>query len=137
MKKIHFDNINRNWVLVSILILSILFLLVGILEPFENPKINKRIMVAGFLLQVVYYSKMFWYKNYVQWSKKGVVIRINSWTGKSLSFSQIKTSELNDKKLIVTKTNETKITFDLNDIAESDAHKLNEIIVRNTMSSTV
>ena len=79
---------------------------------------------------------MFWYRNYVQWNKKGAAIKINSWTGKSLSFDQIRTTELKEKNLIITKKNGNKITFDLNEIAESDTQKLNEIIVKNTIANT-
>ena len=139
MKKIHFDNLNKSWFLRTILILSIIFLLVGIFEfiPFENPKINKRISGIGFLLQALFFSRMFWYKNCMQWNKKGAVIRINSFMGKSLSFDKIKKTELNEKKLTITKINEKKIAFDLNEIAESDAQKLNEIIVKNTIANNV
>jgi DNA modification methylase len=138
MKKIHFDNM-RNWIWIVILILSLIFILVGTFElfEFENPKLNKRMSAIGFFLQVIYFSKMFWYKNYVQWNKKGAVIRINSFSTKSLSFDQIKKTELNDKKLIVTKNNGNKVTFDLNEIAESDTKKLNEIITKNTIANTV
>ena len=110
MKKIHFDNLSKNWFLITILILSIIFLLVGIFEfiPFENPKINKKISGVGFLLQALYFSRMFWFKNYIQWNKKGAVIRINSFMGKSLSFDEIKKTELNEKKLTITKVNEKK-----------------------------
>lgn len=139
MKRIHFDNLNKNWFLITILILSIILLLFGIFEfiPFENPKINKRISGIGFLLQALFFSRMFWYKNYVQWNKKGAVIRINSFMVKSLSFDRIKTTELNEKKLTITKVNGGKITFDLNEIAESDTEKLNEIIVKNTIANNV
>jgi hypothetical protein len=138
MKRIHFENM-KGWIWVSVLILSLVFILAGTFEliEFENPKWNKRISAIGFFLQVIYYSKMFWHKNYVQWNKKGAIIRINSWTGKTLSFSQIKTTELNEKVLIITKKDETKTTFDLNEIAESDTQKLNEIIVKNTIANTV
>jgi len=80
---------------------------------------------------------MFWYKNYVQLNKKGAVIRINSWNGKSLSFDQIKKIELIEKKLIITKENGNTVTFDLNEIAESDTQKLNEIIIKNTIANNV
>tara|TARA_R100001369_G_C3251450_1_gene156184 strand:- start:83 stop:505 length:423 start_codon:yes stop_codon:yes gene_type:complete len=138
MKRIHFENM-KGWIWVSVLILSLVFILAGTFEliEFENPKWNKKISAIGFFLQVIYYSKMFWHKNYVQWNKKGAIIRINSWTGKTLSFSQIKTTELNEKVLIITKKDETKTTFDLNEIAESDTQKLNEIIVKNTIANTV
>ena len=139
MKRIYFDNLNKNWFFITILVLSIVFLLVGIFEfiPFENPKINKRISGVGFLLQALFFSRMFWYKNYIQWNKKGAVIRINSFIGKSLSFDQIKTTELNEKKLKITKTNGKIVTFDLDEIAESDTQKLNEIIVKNTIANNV
>jgi hypothetical protein len=137
-KKIHFDNM-KSWIWITILILSLIFILVGAFElfEFENQKLNKRISAIGFFLQVIYFSKMFWYKNYVRWNKKGAVIRINSWSGKSLSFDQIKKTELIEKKLIITKDNGSKVTFDLNKIAESDTQKLNEIIVKNTIANTV
>jgi hypothetical protein len=138
MKRIHFDNM-RSWVWISVLILSIVFILAGTFEliEFENPKLNNRISAFGFLLQVIFYGRMFLCKNYVQWNKQGTVIRINSWKGKSLSFNQIKKTELNEKELIITKKNNSKITFNLNEIAVSDAQKLNEIIVKNTIANTV
>ena len=129
----------KNWICIVILILSLIFILGGTFElfEFENPKLNKRISAVGFFLQVIYFSKMFWYKNYVQWNKKGAVIRINSFSAKTLSFDQIKKTELNDKKLTITKINGNKITFELNEIVESDTHKLNEIIIKNTIANTV
>jgi len=137
-KKIQFDNLN-NWIWIVILILSLIFILIGSFEliEFENPKLNKSISAIGFFLQVIYFSKMFWYKNYVQWNKKGVVVRINSFMGKTLRFDEIKKSELIEKKLIITKDNGTTVTFDLNKIAKSDQQKLNEIIVKNTIANTV
>ncbi|WP_116770872.1 hypothetical protein [Maribacter litoralis] len=137
-KKIQFDNMN-NWIWIVILILSLIFILIGSFEliEFENPKLNKSISAIGFFLQVIYFSKMFWYKNYVQWNKKGVVVRINSFMGKTLRFDEIKKTELIEKKLIITKENGTTVTFDLNKIAKSDQQKLNEIIVKNTIANTV
>ncbi len=129
----------KNWIWIVILILSLIFILAGTFElfEFENPKLNKRISAIGFFLQVIYFSKMFWYKNYVQWNKKGAVVRINSFMGKSLRFDEIKMTELIEKKLIITKDNGNTVTFDLNEIAESDTQKLNEIIVKNTIANNV
>lgn len=137
-KKIQFDNMN-NWIWIVILILSLIFILIGSFEliEFENPKLNKSISAIGFFLQVIYFSKMFWYKNYVQWNKKGVIVRINSFMGKTLRFDEIIKTELIEKKLIITKENGTTVTFDLNKITKSDQQKLNEIIVKNTIANTV
>jgi len=137
-KKIHFDDM-KSWIWITILILSLIFVLAGTFElfEFENPKLNKRISAIGFFLQVIFFSKMFWYKNYVQWNKKGAIIRINSWSGKSLRFNQIKKTELIEKKLILTKDNGDTVIFDLHEISESDTQKLNEIIVKNTIVNNV
>jgi hypothetical protein len=139
MKRIHFDNLSKNWFLITILILSIIFLIVGIFEfiPFENPKINKGISGIGFLLQALFFSRMFWFKNYVEWNKKGVTIRINSILAKSIMFDNIKGTELDEKKLMITQKNGRKFMFDLNDISESDIQKLNEIMIKNTIANNV
>mgnify|MGYP003634061046 CR=1 FL=1 len=138
MKKIHFDNLGKNkyWIIIILLSLVLIFIEELPIE-FENPKIYKYLRASGFLLQVIYWSKLFWFKNTVQWNKKGAVIRINSFMGKSLSFDQIKKTELNENKLIITKTGGEIITFDLNEIAESDTQKLNEIIAKNTIANNV
>ena len=138
MRKIHFDNLGKNkyWILI-ILLSGVLIFIEELPIEFENPKIYKYLRASGFLLQVIYWSKLFWFKNTVQWNKKGAVIRINSFMGKSLSFDQIRKTELNENKLIITKTGGEIITFDLNHIAESDAQKLNEIIIKNTIANTV
>jgi len=139
MKKIHFDNLSKNWFLISILILSIIFLLVGIFEfiPFENPIVNKRISGIGFLLQVLFLSRMFWYKNYIQWNNKGAVIRIKSFLGKNVKFKEITSSELINKKLILKTVYGNSIEFDLSEIVDSDSEKLYEIIRKNTIANTV
>lgn len=106
MKRIHFDNLGKNNYWVLLIILSLIFIFIVQIEPFEfeNKKIYKYISSCGFLLQALYFSRMFWFKNYIQWNKKGAVIRINSFTGKSLRFDKIKATKLNEKEMILTKT---------------------------------
>ena len=133
MKRIHFDNM-KNWIWILISILSIVLILIGSFEliEFKNSKIIKRIGAIGFMLFAINSSKMFWYKNYVQWNKKGALIKINSLLGKSLSFIQVQSTLLNDNELIVIKKNGAKVRFDLNTIAASDRQKLNDIFLKNT-----
>lgn len=131
MKRIRFDNM-KNWIWIAILFLSGGFIVSGSFDLFENPNTNKAVTIVGFLFQMIYFSRMFWYRNYVQWNKKGIFIQVNSWSGKSLSFDQIKKTELIEKKLIINKGNGNKVSFDLNEISKSDTQKLNEIIVKNT-----
>ncbi len=137
MKRIRFDNIGGNWKMLILIVLSLIFILAGAFEvfEFENPNMNKYISGIGFFMQVIYWSKMFWYKNYVQWNKKGIVIRIKSVLGKSLRFDEIRTTELNEKTLTITKFSGKKIQIDLNQITEADSQRLNKILVENTIAN--
>ncbi len=49
------------------IILSLVFIITGGFEliEFENPKVNKIISAIGFFIQVIYFSRLFWYKNTV------------------------------------------------------------------------
>jgi len=134
MKRIHFDSM-KNWRWITILILSVVLILIGSFElfDFKNPIINKSLTASGFFLQALFYSRFIWHKNYFQWNKKRTYIRINSWVGKSISFDQIKSTELNENDLIITKKNGNKYKIHLNNIVKSDVQKLNEILIKNTI----
>ncbi|MFD0991641.1 hypothetical protein [Tenacibaculum geojense] len=139
MKRIHFDHLGKGNYWIILIILSLIFIVIGIAEPieFENEKIYKYISATGFLLQAIYFSKLFWCKNTVQWNNKGIVIRIKSFLGKLLRFDEIKATELNRKILTLTKYDGKIITLDLNEFAESDTQKLNEIMIENTIANNV
>ncbi|MCH7413294.1 hypothetical protein MM213_07360 [Belliella sp. R4-6] len=89
---------------------------------------KRRISALGFLLMTIYFSRMFWFKNYVQWNKKGVVIRIKPFRGKSLSFKDIKSSKLEGNMLTIYKYDGITYDFDLKGIDENDSKRLNDII---------
>jgi len=139
MKRIHFINLGRNKYWLIVILLSMFLMLVYIFQfiKFENPKIYKHLLLVAYLLMATYWSRLYWYKNTVQWNRKGVLIRINSFFGKSLNFNQIKEVELNEKKLIITKNNNKTITFDLTEFEKSDIQKLIEIITKNAYTKTM
>ena len=136
MEKIHFEN-KINPKLKFLIILSIPFLLIGSLDliHFNDPRINKYFSVIGFLLITTYFSRMFWFKNYVQWNYKGILIKIKSLIGKSISFDKIKENHLNNGILTITKTNGKEFRIDLEGISKNDAEKLNKIITQNTIAN--
>ncbi|QDO93916.1 hypothetical protein FNB79_07935 [Formosa sediminum] len=136
MKRIHFDEMKKEF-RIGILMLSLVLIILGVFEifEFEDSKLNKRLVILGYMLQILYYSKMFWYKNYVQWNTKGAHIKVNSFIGKSLRFNQIKTTEINDENLIVTKKNDKRIIINLNGIEKLDTQKLYKLILNHSMVS--
>jgi len=132
MKHIHFDN-NKNWGWVILLILSLFFIVSGTFEffEFENPKINKRISAVGFLFQIIYFSKMFWYKNYVQWNEKGITIKLNIIVSTTLSFKDITAYHIQDHKLVICRKGGATSTFNIDDIVKDDIEKLQQIIAHH------
>ena len=136
MNKMHFENL-RDWKLVSILIISAILLILGIFEPFEfiSPEIYDKILPAGFLLQIIYTSRIFWYKNYVQWNKLGMTLKINSFFGKHYSFDQISGVEMNTDTLTITKTNGTKTAYNIAGMEKRDALQLQHLILERTSTN--
>jgi len=130
MKRIKFDNLQTNWFFISFILISLLCIIFGFFEiiEFENPKINKRISALGYISQALFFSRMFWYRNYVQWNKKGLVIRIKPFWGKSISYEDIKSSRLENNVLTIYKKDGVSYNFDLKNIDENDSKKLNHII---------
>ncbi len=139
MKKIHFDQLNGNWVFLLILILSIGFVLLGVIKPFqfENPKVYNYISGTGFLLQTFFWSKTFWFRNYVSWNKVGTLIRINSLLGKSITFKDVKNVDLQESVLSITKTGDENIQFDLSEFQKADIERLHEILMSHTRATAI
>jgi hypothetical protein len=134
MKKIHFNHLTfKNWTSLLMLI-SLVFILIGSFEiiDFEYKRTNKILASIGFFTQALYFSKMFWYKNYVEWNKLGMNIKINSLISKSITFKNVEKIELDSSNLkIIQKSGNDKI-FEIHDIANTDLEKLAKIITQNS-----
>lgn len=130
MNKIHFDHIggNRKWAFLNAI--SLIFILTGFFEliAFSTAVVNQWLIITGFFIPVVFLSKLFWHKNVVQWNKKGVVIRVKQYLGKSLRFNDIESTHLGDQKLTITTKSGKQLYFDLHEFPESDSIKLKNIL---------
>ena len=115
---------------MSLILISLFCIFFGFSEiiEFGNPKINKRISAIGYLYQAIFHSRMFWFKNYVQWNKTGILIRIKSFFGKSISFENVIDSKLENNILTIYEYNGKNYNFDLTEIDEKDSQKLSNII---------
>ena len=135
MKRIYFDNLSNQKIWILLMIISLILVLNGVFKfiIFENPTTHKYIDSIGFLIIVIFMSKLFWFKNTVQWNKKGIVIRIKTFLGKSIKFEEIKETNLNENVMEITKKNGHLIQIDVSEIAKSDSLKLKDIILKNTI----
>jgi hypothetical protein len=134
MKKLHFDDLGKQKYWIVFLLLSLVLVLSGSFTPyeFENPKVYRYFSVVVCLIQILFYSRLFWYKNNVQWNKKGIVIRIKPYFGKSIRFDEIKSVEFNDNSLTIKKQDGTKVFIDLPEINPSDKEKLLHLLQENS-----
>lgn len=130
MQRIHFDSISGSWVRIVLLMASALLILIGYGMIFDYE--NGLLSAAGFLLQIIILSKILWYKNFVQWNKKGIVIKTNSFKSKTITFEDIKTiiPENDIIKLELQSKSDKKIK--LRDIHEDDINRLIRILVEHS-----
>jgi len=138
MKKIYFDNISdwkKNWLKLSLLILSLILLFIGIFADIFSENLNKWIKATGFLFIGLFYMSKLIRKNYVQWNKIGMTVRINSYfREKRLTFNEINSYKFMDDILLIIQSNKT-IQLDLNNIIDSDKKRLIQIIADNTVAN--
>jgi len=135
MKKIYFDdisNIKKNWQKSGVLILGLLLIIFGTFTDILSEDWNKWIKASGFLLFSIYYLRKVIRKNYVQWNKIGMTVRINTYLlEKRITFKEINSYELINDNLRVFQSNKT-MELDLSNVLESDKERLIKIIEHNT-----
>lgn len=140
MKKIYFDDISnfkKNWWRWGILFLSMILIFNGTFTDSFSENWSKWIKAAGFLIISIYFLNKVIRKNYVQWNKFGMTIRINNYfQEKRLTFNEIISYEFINDKLRIIQTNKT-IELDLNNVLDSDRDKLIQIIADNTGANTL
>ena len=138
MKKIYFDdisNLKKNWPKLSVLILSLIMILFGTFTDIVSENWNKWIKASGFLLFSIYFLSKVLRKNYVQWNKIGMTIRINKYLReKRITFNEVNSYELLNDKLRIIQSNKT-IEIDLKNILNSDRERLIQIIADNTVAN--
>ena len=135
MKKIHFENLSWNWIRITFLILALLCLLVGYGLILNNE--NGLITILGFLILIIMLSRRYWNKNYVEYNKLGIVIKLNLINDKTIKFSEIDKIDIYDDNLIVKLKSEREFEFKLTDINNSDKNKLVKILVENSNSNFI
>jgi len=138
MKRLIFNNLSSksNGLLV---ILGIICFFIGSIDVFSesNSVWNKRLFALGFLLQSIFFIRMFLGKYYMGWNKAGATIRVDSLLGKSFNFKDVKSTNISNDILHIEKRDGTKITIDLSKINSEDVEKLTEIIQEHTVMNNL
>lgn len=141
MKKIHFNHLRFKHWSTFVILLAFLCIVFGFFEiiTFTNPEINKKVSALGYILTAIYFSKMFWFRNYVEWNKLGMNIKLNKWISKSISFDEVSEVLLTDSTLTIIEKSGFKQKFQIDTFYSEDVAKLIRIINENAgvQNSTV
>ena len=138
MKKIYFDdmsNLKENWTKPIVLFLGLILIIFGTFTDFLSEDWNKWIKASGYLLFSIYFLRKVIRKNYVQWNKLGMTVRINShFREKRITFNEINSYELINDKLKIIQSSKT-VELNLIDFSEYDKERLIKIFNENTVAN--
>lgn len=136
MKKIKFDQLNfrNNKAQFFLMVLTGILILLNFFEVFNNsdPRISKYSNVIAYFILALIFSKMFCFKNYVQWNKKGIMIKLNGSWGKNYKFEEISNFKIQENELIIAKFNGQTNAFNLQNIEPESINNLINILKTNT-----
>ncbi|SCY12153.1 hypothetical protein SAMN05192588_1250 [Nonlabens sp. Hel1_33_55] len=102
---------------------------------FQDEFWNKAFAAAANLFPVFYFGRVFWYKNYVQCNRRGIMIKVKSFSSTNFSFSDLNTVELEDNKLTIKHGGKTSV-LNLGHIVEKDQQKLLSLIENHGFESS-
>ena len=128
-KKLHFDNLGKQKYWKYILIICTAMIFAGLFKPDQsiNNEIYRYLFIVGLVVPILYLSRIFWYRNMIQWNNKGVIIRLDAET-KSVKFENIKRIKNVDNHIIITVNDDNEIRFDLTAFDQKDVLKLVHIL---------
>jgi hypothetical protein len=111
------------------LIIAVIFLIGGSGVFFDYN--NFALVFLSILIILFDLSRFFWYKNYVRYNSKIILIKINMNWGKTFVFDDIKKVKVTSSEMIIT-TKSTNYTIDLYKIDRNDIDDLADILVGNS-----
>ena len=136
MKKIHFNNLESKSNKIKIFILLVLLVVVMLdlfeLIKFNNPYFIKVIKILLYSVLFIPYVKILFYKNYVEWNRKSMVIKINQWPGKNIVFDHIVSARFDSDSLQIKNYSGNELNFSLKNIEPESVIQLKQILKHNT-----
>lgn len=134
MKNIVFNNLQlKSWNLIVLIIIFFavtisLFISFDILilpNKLQSDVFSK----LGIISLVIYYSKILWFKNYVEWNKLGMNLKLNNFFSTNVVFADIKKIVKTNESFIIVNKNGIEKIFITKHISQKDLVKLENIIL--------
>lgn len=140
MKSIKFQELSPRGgglVLVVLLIATLVFIVLNLFEVFSfvDPTVLKWITAASHLVPLLFFSRPFFYRNHVQWNKRGIAIRVNSFWGHNFGFGDVKSIEYSEDTYTVYRYNDrSPKVINLEGIEQGSKEQLLQILRKYTRS---
>jgi len=137
MKRIFFKEAKfKSWTTVIVL-LCLTLIIVGCFRNFEmfglqNYNITRFFWPAGGLIQFTFTTRIFWFKNYVEWNKRNISIKLNNFLMETIAFEKISTVVVDDaaKTLKILLNSGREKVFKTDNIIQNDLKILVTILKR-------
>ncbi|OHX64107.1 hypothetical protein [Flammeovirga pacifica] len=136
MKRIKFYKVNPLFQSV-IYGVAMLFVFIGgnFIQTDFPEYLNNIFMVLGFVILMTYQMKLLFWKNYVETTKNGILIKVNTKKGIRFLYKQIQSSNLSNNTLSITMVNGHDWDFDMTDINRTDVQELHYLIMHHTIEN--
>ncbi|WP_062616148.1 hypothetical protein [Flammeovirga sp. SJP92] len=132
MKKIRIYHIPA---FIEKIIVVVSFLLVAIGSFSENFGISALLedilIVGGFVLLLLYQSRVWWFKNYVEWNKKQIYLKLGAGKGIKLKFATLNSCILQKELLLIKLKNGETISISIKEYNRSEVQKLQLLFMEN------
>jgi hypothetical protein len=140
MKSIKFQELSpkgKNGIMLALMVAAALFLVLNMFEVFSflSPKVLKGLTLASYLIVFFHSFRPFFYRNHVQWNKRGITIRVNSFWGANFGFGEVKSVEYSEDVYTVYRYNDrSPKVINLEGIEQDSKEQLLRILREYTRS---
>lgn len=135
-KRIYFEELKPGLWLVVMLVAFVLILvaLLGMMEIVTiEEKTASLFLTAGCLIQGIFFLRIFLYKNYVQYNRKGIMLRLQQNKSLSFRFSEVKNLRREAPHSIrIERDRKEPVTLDLSHVEEADIARLANLLEQRT-----
>ncbi|WP_044205932.1 hypothetical protein [Flammeovirga sp. OC4] len=132
MKKIRIYNIPP---FVEKIVLSISFLLVAIGSFSDNFGISEFLentfIIGGFVILLVYQSRVWWFKDYVEWNTKQIFLKLGNNKGLKLRFNTLNSCILQKDTLLIKLKNGETISIAIKEYNRKEVQELQLLLMEN------
>lgn len=126
-----------HWVEKTIAAVSFILVAVGsFASSFSLSETTENVfIVLGFTFLLLYQSRVWWFKNYVEWNKQQIFLKLNGNKGIRLKFKTINSAVLDKNQLFIKLKNEQELDLPISNLNRKNLQEVHLIIMENAIQN--